>query len=169
MHSMALEDTATKVVTVFVVIAVGIVVLNAFWGAIGASSGYIEVNVTDDTGSAVANENITLYDASDDTALYTYETDSNGVVSYSNIQHGEYYLEDSSGTTSSNFTHEYSETYLTYDNVGNTITITNTNSDAFSGVYDTIESMINSVYGLIVILPLILVATVAYKMLSNEM
>jgi len=74
-----LEDTATKVVTFFVVTGVGVIVLNEFWGAIDTTSG------------------------------------------------------------------------------------------PYSDVFTTIEDMVSSVFGLLVILPLVLVAAIAYNMLSDEM
>jgi uncharacterized surface anchored protein len=104
----------------------------AFGGLSGAVSAQEEnmgdINVTvEDNGTAVNTQNMTLMDAADDTEVEVLETDSDGIVSFSEISYGEYYLSysDSEGVTydSATFETQTEVSLVNWDVDANTLTL----------------------------------------------
>jgi len=113
------------------IIGIALVAMLAFGGLSGAVSaqediGDIDVTV-EDNGSAVNTQNMTLMDASDDTEVEVLETDSDGVVSFTDISYGEYYLSytDSEGVTyeSATFQTQTEVSVVDWDVDANTLTL----------------------------------------------
>jgi uncharacterized surface anchored protein len=114
------------------IIGIALVAMLAFGGLSGAVSAQEEdigdINVTvEDNGQAVNTQNMTLMDASDDTEVEVLETDSDGIVSFSEISYGEYYLSysDSEGVTydSATFETQTEVSLVNWDVDANTLTL----------------------------------------------
>jgi uncharacterized surface anchored protein len=95
------------------IIGIALVAMLAIGGLSGAVSAQEEdigdINVTvEDNGQAVNTQNMTLMDASNDTEVEVLETDSDGIVSFTEISYGEYYLSynDSEGVAYDSATFE---------------------------------------------------------------
>jgi uncharacterized surface anchored protein len=114
------------------IIGIALVAMLAFGGLSGAVSAQEEnmgdINVTvEDNGTAVNTQNMTLMDAADDTEVEVLETDSDGIVSFSEISYGEYYLSysDSEGVTydSATFETQTEVSLVNWDVDANTLTL----------------------------------------------
>ena len=114
------------------IIGIALVAMLAFGGLSGAVSAQEEnmgdINVTvEDNGTAVNTQNMTLMDASDDTEVEVLETDSDGLVSFTEISYGEYYLSynDSEGVTqdSATFETQTGVSLVDWDVDANTLTL----------------------------------------------
>ena len=113
------------------IIGIALVAMLAFGGLSGAVSaqediGDIDVTV-EDNDTAVNTQNMTLMDASDDTEVEVLETDSDGLVSFTEISYGEYYLSynDSEGVTqeSATFETQTGVSLVDWDVDANTLTL----------------------------------------------
>ena len=113
------------------IIGIALVAMLAFGGLSGAVSaqediGDIDVTV-EDNDTAVNTQNMTLMDAADDTEVEVLETDSDGIVSFSEISYGEYYLSysDSEGVTydSATFETQTEVSLVNWDVDANTLTL----------------------------------------------
>ena len=114
------------------IIGIALVAMLAFGGLSGAVSAQEEnmgdINVTvEDNGTAVNAQNMTLMDAADDTEVEVLETDSEGIVSFTEISYGEYYLSynDSEGVAyeSATFETQTEVSLLDWDVDANTLTL----------------------------------------------
>jgi len=114
------------------IIGIALVAMLAFGGLSGAVSAQEEnmgdINVTvEDNGTAVNAQNMTLMDAADDTEVEVLETDSEGIVSFTEISYGEYYLSynDSAGVAydSATFETQTEVSLLDWDVDANTLTL----------------------------------------------
>ena len=114
------------------IIGIALVAMLAFGGLSGAVSAQEEnmgdINVTvEDNGTAVNAQNMTLMDAADDTEVEVLETDSEGIVSFTEISYGEYYLSynDSEGVTqdSATFETQTGVSLVDWDVDANTLTL----------------------------------------------
>ena len=114
------------------IIGIALVAMLAFGGLSGAVSAQEEdigdINVTvEDNGNAVNTQNMKLMYASDDTEVEVLETDSDGLVSFTEISYGEYYLSynDSEGVTqdSATFETQTGVSLVDWDVDANTLTL----------------------------------------------
>jgi hypothetical protein len=114
------------------IIGIALVAMLAFGGLSGAVSAQEEnmgdINVTvEDNGTAVNTQNMTLMDAADNTEVEVLETDSEGIVSFTEISYGEYYLSynDSEGVTqdSATFETQTGVSLVDWDVDANTLTL----------------------------------------------
>jgi uncharacterized surface anchored protein len=114
------------------IIGIALVAMLAFGGLSGAVSAQEEnmgdINVTvEDNGQAVNTQNMKLMDASDDTEVEVLETDSDGIVSFTEISYGEYYLSynDSEGVAydSATFETQTEVSLVDWDVDDNTLTL----------------------------------------------
>ena len=114
------------------IIGIALVAMLAFGGLSGAVSAQEEnmgdINVTvEDNGTAVNTQNMTLMDAADNTEVEVLETDSEGIVSFTEISYGEYYLSynDSEGVAydSATFETQTEVSLLDWDVDANTLTL----------------------------------------------
>jgi len=114
------------------IIGIALVAMLAFGGLSGAVSAQEEnmgdINVTvEDNGTAVNAQNMTLMDAADDTEVEVLETDSEGIVSFTEISYGEYYFSynDSEGVAyeSATFETQTEVSLLDWDVDANTLTL----------------------------------------------
>jgi len=114
------------------IIGIALVAMLAFGGLSGAVSAQEEnmgdINVTvEDNGTAVNAQNMTLMNAADDTEVEVLETDSEGIVSFTEISYGEYYLSynDSEGVTqdSATFETQTGVSLVDWDVDANTLTL----------------------------------------------
>ena len=114
------------------IIGIALVAMLAFGGLSGAVSAQEEnmgdINVTvEDNGTAVNAQNMTLMDAADDTEVEVLETDSEGIVSFTEISYGEYYFSynDSEGVTydSATFETQTEVSLLDWDVDANSLTL----------------------------------------------
>ena len=114
------------------IIGIALVAMLAFGGLSGAVSAQEEnmgdINVTvEDNGTAVNAQNMTLMDAADDTEVEVLETDSEGIVSFTEISYGEYYLSynDSEGVAyeSATFETQTEVSLLDWDVDANALTL----------------------------------------------
>ena len=124
--------TKNKISKFSKIIGISLVAMLAFGGLSGAVSAQEEnmgdINVTvEDNGTAVNTQNMTLMDAADDTEVEVLETDSDGIVSFSEISYGEYYLSysDSEGVTydSATFETQTEVSLVNWDVDANTLTL----------------------------------------------
>jgi uncharacterized surface anchored protein len=124
--------TKNKISKFSKIIGIALVAMIAFGGLSGAVSAQEEnigdINVTvEDNGTAVNTQNMTLMDASDDTEVEVLETDSEGIVSFTDISYGEYYLSytDSQGVTheSATFETQTEVSLVDWDVDANTLTL----------------------------------------------
>ena len=114
------------------IIGIALVAMLAFGGLSGAVSAQEEnmgdINVTvEDNGTAVNAQNMTLMNAADDTEVEVLETDSEGIVSFTEISYGEYYLSynDSAGVAydSATFETQTEVSLVDWDVDANTLTL----------------------------------------------
>ena len=114
------------------IIGIALVAMLAFGGLSGAVSAQEEnmgdINVTvEDNGTAVNTQNMTLMDAADNTEVEVLETDSEGIVSFTEISYGEYYLSynDSAGVAydSATFETQTEVSLVDWDVDANTLTL----------------------------------------------
>lgn len=163
---MGLDDNVTKVVSFIIAAVIGLLVLNALMAGIAYEETELQVYV-EDGGTAQSNQAVELYNASDDTLIANKTTDSNGEVNFSTSVDEVYAV--SSTYTSDNITldQEYVRVELEITNA-NTI-VDYARSGAYYGIYDDIISTTQSVYGLLLVLPLILIGAVAIGMLGKRM
>ena len=114
------------------IIGIALVAMLAFGGLSGAVSAQEEnmgdINVTvEDNGTAVNAQNMTLMDAADDTEVEVLETDSEGIVSFTEISYGEYYFSynDSEGVAyeSATFETQTEVSLLDWDVDANSLTL----------------------------------------------
>ena len=124
--------TKNKISKFSKIIGITLVAMLAFGGLSGAVSAQEEnmgdINVTvEDNGQAVNTQNMTLMDAADDTEVEVLETDSEGIVSFTEISYGEYYLSynDSEGVAyeSATFETQTEVSLLDWDVDANTLTL----------------------------------------------
>ena len=124
--------TKNKISKFSKIIGIALVAMLAFGGLSGAVSAQEEnmgdINVTvEDNGQAVNTQNMTLMDAADDTEVEVLETDSEGIVSFTEISYGEYYLSynDSEGVTydSATFETQTEVSLLDWDVDANSLTL----------------------------------------------
>ena len=124
--------TKNKISKFSKLIGIALVAMLAFGGLSGAVSAQEEnmgdINVTvEDNGTAVNAQNMTLMDAADDTEVEVLETDSEGIVSFTEISYGEYYLSynDSEGVAyeSATFETQTEVSLLDWDVDANTLTL----------------------------------------------
>jgi hypothetical protein len=124
--------TKNKISKFSKIIGIALVAMLAFGGLSGAVSAQEEnmgdINVTvEDNGTAVNAQNMTLMDAADDTEVEVLETDSEGIVSFTEISYGEYYLSynDSEGVAydSATFETQTEVSLLDWDVDANTLTL----------------------------------------------
>ena len=114
------------------IIGIALVAMLAFGGLSGAVSAQEEnmgdINVTvEDNGTAVNTQNMTLMNAADNTEVEVLETDSEGIVSFTEISYGEYYLSynDSAGVAydSATFETQTEVSLLDWDVDANSLTL----------------------------------------------
>ena len=124
--------TKNKISKFSKIIGIALVAMLAFGGLSGAVSAQEEnmgdINVTvEDNGQAVNAQNMTLMNAADDTEVEVLETDSEGIVSFTEISYGEYYLSynDSEGVAydSATFETQTEVSLLDWDVDANTLTL----------------------------------------------
>ena len=124
--------TKNKISKFSKIIGISLVAMLAFGGLSGAVSAQEEnmgdINVTvEDNGTAVNTQNMTLMDAADNTEVEVLETDSEGIVSFTEISYGEYYLSynDSEGVTqdSATFETQTGVSLVDWDVDANTLTL----------------------------------------------
>jgi hypothetical protein len=124
--------TKNKISKFSKIIGIALVAMLAFGGLSGAVSAQEEnmgdINVTvEDNGTAVNAQNMTLMDAADDTEVEVLETDSEGIVSFTEISYGEYYLSynDSEGVAyeSATFETQTEVSLLDWDVDANALTL----------------------------------------------
>jgi len=124
--------TKNKISKFSKIIGIALVAMLAFGGLSGAVSAQEEnmgdINVTvEDNGTAVNAQNMTLMNAADDTEVEVLETDSEGIVSFTEISYGEYYLSynDSEGVTydSATFETQTEVSLLDWDVDANSLTL----------------------------------------------
>ena len=124
--------TKNKISKFSKLIGIALVAMLAFGGLSGAVSAQEEnmgdINVTvEDNGTAVNAQNMTLMDAADDTEVEVLETDSEGIVSFTEISYGEYYFSynDSEGVAyeSATFETQTEVSLLDWDVDANTLTL----------------------------------------------
>lgn len=112
-----------------IAIATMLVAMLAMVGGVSAQTadtGDIEVTV-ENNGTSVSDSNVTLYDASDDTEVETLKTDADGVVTYTSVAHGDYYLSYTDGsnvtTDTATFNHQYDTSVISWDVDANSVTL----------------------------------------------
>ena len=124
--------TKNKISKFSKIIGIALVAMLAFGGLSGAVSAQEEnmgdINVTvEDNGTAVNAQNMTLMNAADDTEVEVLETDSEGIVSFTEISYGEYYLNynDSAGVAydSATFETQTEVSLVDWDVDANTLTL----------------------------------------------
>jgi hypothetical protein len=124
--------TKNKISKFSKIIGIALVAMLAFGGLSGAVSAQEEnmgdINVTvEDNGQAVNTQNMTLMDAADNTEVEVLETDSEGIVSFTEISYGEYYLSynDSEGVAydSATFDTQTEVSLVDWDVEANTLTL----------------------------------------------
>ena len=124
--------TKNKISKFSKIIGIALVAMLAFGGLSGAVSAQEEnmgdINVTvEDNGTAVNAQNMTLMNAADNTEVEVLETDSEGIVSFTEISYGEYYLSynDSEGVTqdSATFETQTGVSLVDWDVDANTLTL----------------------------------------------
>jgi hypothetical protein len=124
--------TKNKISKFSKLIGIALVAMLAFGGLSGAVSAQEEnmgdINVTvEDNGTAVNAQNMTLMNAADDTEVEVLETDSEGIVSFTEISYGEYYLSynDSAGVAydSATFETQTEVSLVDWDVDANTLTL----------------------------------------------
>ena len=124
--------TKNKISKFSKIIGIALVAMLAFGGLSGAVSAQEEnmgdINVTvEDNGTAVNAQNMTLMNAADDTEVEVLETDSEGIVSFTEISYGEYYFSynDSEGVTydSATFETQTEVSLLDWDVDANSLTL----------------------------------------------
>jgi hypothetical protein len=124
--------TKNKISKFSKIIGIALVAMLAFGGLSGAVSAQEEnmgdINVTvEDNGTAVNTQNMTLMNAADNTEVEVLETDSEGIVSFTEISYGEYYLSynDSEGVAydSATFETQTEVSLVDWDVEANTLTL----------------------------------------------
>jgi hypothetical protein len=124
--------TKNKISKFSKIIGIALVAMLAFGGISGAVSAQEEnmgdINVTvEDNGTAVNTQNMTLMNAADNTEVEVLETDSEGIVSFTEISYGEYYLSynDSEGVAydSATFETQTEVSLVDWDVDANTLTL----------------------------------------------
>jgi len=124
--------TKNKISKFSKLIGIALVAMLAFGGLSGAVSAQEEnmgdINVTvEDNGTAVNTQNMTLMNAADNTEVEVLETDSEGIVSFTEISYGEYYLNynDSAGVAydSATFETQTEVSLVDWDVDANTLTL----------------------------------------------
>jgi len=140
-----------------------VVVLNQFFGIIAVTSGDIEVDPASNTSGEYG-----LYDAGDDTLVTNVTYDGNSdTYTYNDIEHGTYYLNDTSTTDpkSDNFTHNASiTTSVEYDVTAGTTTVTDYVNEELDGSVDEVIDGTSQVvdFGIILIIVSIAGQMIAY-------
>lgn len=158
-----LAKTFQGLLVALLTLGILVVVLNQFFGIIAVTSGDIEVDPVSNTSGQYG-----LYDAGNDSLVTNVTYDgSTDTYTYSDIEHGTYYINDTSTTDSKsdNFTHNASiTTRIEYDVTAGTTTVTEYVNEELDGTVDKVIDGTSQVvdFGIILIIVGIAGQMIAY-------
>jgi hypothetical protein len=163
-----LDKTVTAVITFLIVAVIGLTVVSSLFGAIGVNESDLNVTVEDNGTAVGSGVDVELYDASDNTQIETKTTDNNSQVDFERVSPNKVYV-ISQTYQSDNITLNADNVAVTIDTTDSTTTVDSTSNDEYSGVFDDLENSVSSIYGLLLILPIVLAGAVAIGVLSKRM
>jgi len=161
-----MQEQVMIVITFLIAAAVGLLILSSLWAGIGVNdtelNAHIE-NASTDVGSGVT---VNLYNANTDTQIATATTDSGSNVTYGSVEPQTVYIE-AQGTQSSNITLDDDRVDVTFDTDG-ALTVDEEYNGPYANVYSQIRSSIGSIYGILLVLPLVVVGAYVITILSRR-
>jgi len=163
----SIDKIASTVAVFLVVTAITLLVVGQIMSGAGVGATDLTVNVEDNTTSVGSGTTVELYKNETGNKIATEKTDSNGEVVYRSVKVDNVYVEVS-GYQSDLVSLDASNVEITVDVDQLTTTVDNKNDDTFAPTFRDIVNQTTVIYGLLLVLPLVLVGRVAISMFQDN-